>query len=264
MKTLLVPTDFSPSAENAARYAAQLAKLLRAKIRLVHVYQVPVTVSDVPVLMVSSDELEKSANRGLQRVRDLLHGEYPDVEIEMETRLGDVPDELEEVTRENSAYAMVVGKHGASGVERFLFGSTTLSLTRKSSIPVISVPTQFSSFRLANIALAADHSGIAAKENEIRAFVFATGAQLHLIHVQESGKDTFDLKPLLPDLHPIRKTLRQQEFGQAIETYIEDNRIDMMIILPHHHGFMERMFMKTHTAELIQKLSIPVLTMAEH
>jgi hypothetical protein len=36
-----------------------------------------------------------------------------------------------------------------------------------------------------------------------------------------------------------------------------------MIILPHHHSFMERLLYKTHTAELIQKLPIPVLTMPQ-
>jgi nucleotide-binding universal stress UspA family protein len=263
MKTLLVPTDFSPSSENAARYAAELARLIKAKIRLVHVYQVPVTVSDVPVLMVSSDELEKNAKRGLQRVRDLLANQFPGLEIETETRLGDVADELEEVTNDTNAYAMVVGKHGASGVERFFFGSTTLSLARRSSIPVLSVPTGYNNFALRNIALATDHSGIAVKENDIKAFVFATGAQLHLIHVQESGKDSFDLKPLLPDLHPIRKTLQHEEFGHAVDNYIRDNKVDLMIILPHHHSFMERLLYKTHTAELIQKLPIPVLTMPQ-
>jgi nucleotide-binding universal stress UspA family protein len=41
MKTILVPTDFSASAENAARYAMQLALAIQANVKLCHAYRVP-------------------------------------------------------------------------------------------------------------------------------------------------------------------------------------------------------------------------------
>jgi len=41
MKRILVPTDFSPAAENATAYAAQLARQIEASLVLLHVYQLP-------------------------------------------------------------------------------------------------------------------------------------------------------------------------------------------------------------------------------
>ena len=59
MKTILVPTDFSKSANNAAEYAANFAIATKAKILLFHVYNVPIIVSDVPVMTISPAELQK-------------------------------------------------------------------------------------------------------------------------------------------------------------------------------------------------------------
>jgi nucleotide-binding universal stress UspA family protein len=59
MNTILVPTDFSPAAENATAYAAQLARQIEASLVLLHVYQLPVPMTDYPVLMVTNEDLKK-------------------------------------------------------------------------------------------------------------------------------------------------------------------------------------------------------------
>ncbi|WP_295790680.1 universal stress protein [Mucilaginibacter sp.] len=41
MKTIVVATDFSPAAENAARYALHFAKNIKAGIKLCHAFKVP-------------------------------------------------------------------------------------------------------------------------------------------------------------------------------------------------------------------------------
>ena len=44
IRRILVPTDFSPSAQRAADYAAELARQLGASITLYNVYTLPVTI----------------------------------------------------------------------------------------------------------------------------------------------------------------------------------------------------------------------------
>jgi nucleotide-binding universal stress UspA family protein len=72
MKTILVPIDFSPSSDNAMNYAAYLAAKVGASLLLVHVYQIPVSMNDMPVLMVSAEELKNSADKGLQKAQEEL------------------------------------------------------------------------------------------------------------------------------------------------------------------------------------------------
>ncbi|NCW88623.1 MAG: universal stress protein [Chitinophagia bacterium] len=70
MKTIIVPTDFSPTATNALHYAIQMAKQIKANLLLVHVYQVPVSYTDAPIVLVSVDELRKSAEARMQTLKE--------------------------------------------------------------------------------------------------------------------------------------------------------------------------------------------------
>jgi len=45
MKTIVVATDFSAVALNAANYAVDMALAIKADILLLHVYQIPVSYS---------------------------------------------------------------------------------------------------------------------------------------------------------------------------------------------------------------------------
>ena len=48
MKTIIVATDFSSTALNAANYAADMALAINADLLLLYVYQLPVSYSEVP------------------------------------------------------------------------------------------------------------------------------------------------------------------------------------------------------------------------
>lgn len=263
MKTILVPTDFSPSAGNAMNYAAELAQMIGASLLLVHVYQIPISMNDVPVLMVSAEELRNTADKGLERCREDLRKRFSRVEIKTESRLGDVVEELKDLCQQVNPFAIIVGKHGASGVERFLFGSTTQSIIRHLSYPVVSVPESTTSFQLNHIALAIDAADTSLQENRIREFLQSLQTQLHVVHIREGGKDSPALKSVLKDMHPVYETIKNHEFVHGIEHYVQSRSIDLLMILPHKHSFIERLFFKTHTAELIEKLRVPIVCIPE-
>ena len=69
MKTIIIPTDFSPVATNAMHYGLEMARSVNASLLLFHAYQVPVSYSDVPIILVSVDELKKSAEERLETLK---------------------------------------------------------------------------------------------------------------------------------------------------------------------------------------------------
>jgi len=110
MKTLIVPTDFSPVATNAMNFAADMALNINASLLLLHVYQVPVSMSDVPVVLVSADELKKSSEKKLADLKaGLLHISSGKLKIYTEARLGNIVDELESVCKDVNPFAVVMG-----------------------------------------------------------------------------------------------------------------------------------------------------------
>jgi nucleotide-binding universal stress UspA family protein len=262
VKTIVVPTDFSEPAENAMLYAGQLATSIGASILLLHVYQIPAGMNDMPVLMVSTDELKKNADTGLNRAKELLQKHFELSNIETESRLGDVANELEDVCEKIDPFVIVTGKHGASGVQRILFGSTSLSIIRHTKFPVIVVPERSHNQQIKNAALAIDASaGIPVPK--IKSIVSELKIQLHLIHVQQEKSASLDLRNLVTELNSIYTIIYDHEFVHGIESYVHENNIDLLIILPRKHNLIERLFLRTHTPELLKKASIPIMCINE-
>jgi nucleotide-binding universal stress UspA family protein len=263
MKTIVVPTDFSAPAENAMIYAGQLAKNIGAAVLLLHVYQIPIGMNDMPVLMVPADELKGNAEAGLTRARELLQKNYDALEVQTESRLGDVVEELKDVCEKENPFAIVVGKHGATGMERVLFGSTSLSIIRHTIYPVIVVPGYSSAEPIKNTAMAIDASMENFPVQKIRTIVAELQTQLHLIHVSQGKVASPDTSKLCTELKARCQTIYDHEFVHGIETYVKENRIDLLIILPHKHNLIERLFFRTHTKELLDKISIPIMCINE-
>ena len=137
MKTIIVPTDFSPIATNAMHYAIDMAKSINASILLLHVYQVPVSFTDTPIVLVSIEDLRKGAEEQIAHLKtEVEHLTSGSLKVYTETRLGNVADELENLCNKINPFAVVMGTKGASGVERILFGSNTLTAIRHLTWPV--------------------------------------------------------------------------------------------------------------------------------
>lgn len=264
MQTILVPTDFSPSADNATQFAAHLARQVGAGLYLVHVYQIPVTLNDMPVMVLSTDELRRSANEQLQRLQRELQEAFPDVAIQTESRLGTINDELEDICRIATPIALVLGSHGMSGLERMLFGSTTISVMRHTQLPVIAVPNHFKRTGLHRIVLAADLLDLdKIPTQKIISITQLLGAQLHLLHVADKNeKKDRTAEPLLQLLQPLQPTYHvvyNDNVKSGLMQYLEQNSTDLLMVLPHEHNIMERLFFKLHTEDIIKNAPVPVM-----
>ena len=69
MKTIIVPTDFSSIATNAMHYGIDMAKAVQASLLLLHVYQVPVSFTDTPIVLVSLEDLRIGAEEQIEKLK---------------------------------------------------------------------------------------------------------------------------------------------------------------------------------------------------
>lgn len=263
MNTILVPTDFSAAASHATAYAAQLAAELQATVLLLHVYQMPVPMTEYPVLMVTHDDIKKGVDEGLQRAREEAEKTHAGVQFEVESRLGDVAIEVEAACEERNPFALVVGTKDLSGFERFLFGNTTASLIRNSSFPVIAVPEDAKTGTPKNIVLATDLLNTdeipAAK---VTAIAKQLNAALHVVHVDtknEAAGSPESLVQALSEVNASYHVVKEDEVSEGIRQYVENNKVDLVLVLPHKHNFYERLFFKGHTQGIVQAVQVPVM-----
>lgn len=266
MNTLIIPTDFSPTAENAMYYAAELALVTEADILLAHVYQIPVSMNDMPVILISAEELKKSADDNLDRCRQELSNAYPGLTIKIESRLGDVHEELDNLCKRIKPLAIVMGSHGISGFERLIFGSTTVSVIRHSRFPVIAVPSNFKQFSLRKIAMAADLQDAEKTPFEkIIEMAQHFNASFHIVHVVNKEEKDSDLQRdillnQLQPLHPVYQTIHSDNVTEGLLNYLKDVQADLLLVLPHEHNFIERLFSKLHAVDIVSHAPIPVMT----
>ncbi|MDQ3277558.1 MAG: universal stress protein [Bacteroidota bacterium] len=264
MNTIIVPTDFSPAADNATDYAAQLAGQLQTSLLLLHVYQLPVPMTDYPVLMVTNEDLKKGADEGLERAAAAAQNRYPGISIEMESRLGDVATEIEDACKERNAFALVVGTKDLSGFEQFLFGDTATSLIKNSTYPVIAVPEGSKAGVPQNIVLATDilHPETIPTES-IVSITRLLGANLHVVHVEQEEKEhnSEGLMQAFSGVNASFHSIKDDDVADGLKHYVEENNIDMVLVLPHKHNLYERLFFKGHTKGILHAMPVPVMSL---
>jgi nucleotide-binding universal stress UspA family protein len=263
MNTIIVPTDFSAAAQHATAYAAQLAQKTDSSVLLLHVYQLPVPMTEFPVMMVSAGDLKQSADQGLQRALEEAQKTYAGVSFEKESRLGDIASEIEDACNERNPLAVVVGTKDLSGFERFIFGDTTLSLVKNLRYPVIAVPENATNGAPANIVLATDllHAGDIPVSN-IVAVAKVLDATLHVVHVEQTESKHYpdELMAAFTDVNASYHAIKEDNVAEGIKHYVEQNNIDMVVVLPHKHSLYERLFFRAHTPGILHTMPVPVMS----
>jgi len=275
MKTIIVPTDFSPIATNAMNFAADMAININASITLLHVYQVPVSMTEVPVVLVSADELRKSSEEKLEILKqDLAHLSSGRIKIYTEARLGDISDELEDVCKHVEPFAVIMGTKGATGIERILFGSTTLTAIRHLKWPVIVVPPgKEYGTGIKKIGFACDFDKVVESTpiQFIKNMVKEFGAELHVLNVDHENKnfkpetpdESLMLHTLLKDLNPQYHFIDNEDIEDGINEFVETNNIDLLITIPKKHKLLEGLFKPSSTKQLVTRSHVPVMCVHE-
>jgi nucleotide-binding universal stress UspA family protein len=140
--SLLVPTDFSPPADEALRWALKLADGEEPVVILLHVID-PSLVDFVASHQFASHEVAQRTMRehAEKRLQELKHA--APAEITVDTLISEGLPFLEILRKADdfAVDAIVLGKIGTRGpVEKLLFGSTAEKVLRGSRRPVIVLP----------------------------------------------------------------------------------------------------------------------------
>jgi nucleotide-binding universal stress UspA family protein len=138
IKTILVATDFSPTARAGVDWAIEVASEHDASIRLVHGLLLAHRMTDyVPAPPDFTEALQAAAAARLEEVCQRVR--KAGVEVSSDLRLGLPSQAILEAAREEQADLLVIGTRGLSGVSHLLLGSTAERVVQHASCPVLSV-----------------------------------------------------------------------------------------------------------------------------
>ena len=113
MKNILVPTDFSETAENALFYAAELATISNANLIIFHVYNYPVDTADLTLIASVYDQFENLNLESLRELRTKVQAKFgSNLSVEFLCKMGSVVHEVNELIQTKNIDLVVIGTQG--------------------------------------------------------------------------------------------------------------------------------------------------------
>lgn len=140
IERILVPHDFSETADAALTMALDLAAKLRARVTILHAYEAPTYVFPESVVATADlvGQIRGAAEEALANLKERV--EKPGgVQVETMLRQGVAWSEIDRAAKELSADLVVMGTHGRRGISRALIGSVAEKVVRTASCPVLTV-----------------------------------------------------------------------------------------------------------------------------
>jgi nucleotide-binding universal stress UspA family protein len=136
MNKIMVPIDFSPSDEQALRYATSLARDSGGTLLIVHVEEPPMAYGAGEFYVGAADaETEDQIAAQLEALVP------PDGSVSYEHRLlnGEPAQQIVQLATDERVDLIVMGTHGRTGVLRALMGSVAESVVRLAPCPVFTL-----------------------------------------------------------------------------------------------------------------------------
>ena len=140
---ILVPTDFSETADKALEYAKGLASKIGASLHLVHVFKDPYAVAACAPEVYATVPVEVR-ERAIEEVRERLL-ERLDADQEQQFRgsrgvvRGLTAPQIVDYAANQDIDLIVMGTHGRRGVAHLLLGSVAEHVVRTAVCPVLTV-----------------------------------------------------------------------------------------------------------------------------
>lgn len=134
---VLVPTDGSEAAADAANHAYSLGERYDATV---HVLAVVEKSESTTIVGQGDEKLETLHDEGTDSTRRIVEEALSrDIEATGAVEMGDPARTILTYATEHDIDLIVMSTHGRSGVGRFLMGSVTERVLRDGDIPVLAV-----------------------------------------------------------------------------------------------------------------------------
>jgi nucleotide-binding universal stress UspA family protein len=157
MKKILVPTDFSAYAEDALKVAVQIARKNNSEIFLLHMLELPKQMSDATTAGASIPEVMLFMKKAQETFDKLLNKPFlKDVEVTEVIQFEKAFEGIIKFSKKNAIDLIVMGSHGAAGIEEIFIGSNTEKVVRLSEVPVLVIKKDHGDFKTSDFVFASD------------------------------------------------------------------------------------------------------------
>ena len=272
IRRILVPTDYSLTANNALIYALALAQELDAQVFVLNAYRIPsaATTTGYPIAYyeaVSIDELKQEADRRMDTLKhDYLYAS--NVPYECLTQLGPAVDIITHTAEEKNIDLIVMGTQKADKAKAWL-GSVTTDTVKSSRYPVLAVPNEARYERPSKLLLATSLTQLSDLDelDTLKTIAKEFDAAIDVLYVSAKESElTYEQTKTQEALHDYLLEISHQfhftpheDVNEGIQQYLDQCQAELLVMIPQHHSFLDSLLHGSHTKQMIFHTHKPLL-----
>lgn len=259
--SIILLTDFSEPAKNAIKYAVD-AFGEDVEYNLINAYYARTSSA---TLLDLNDMLAKESQANLEEEIKWMKGEYPNLNLDVypHSIFGSPVDAIKKLAIDKEQDLVIMGTKGSSGVESVLFGSVASLVIRATVVPAISVPPMCKFNGFDKVIFATDGKQIYNPDtiSPIQKLQEKFNSDVTVFAVDKEGEHA-DLESMNLDIENAHySTVEDDDVAGAVTHFCQDNNADLLVILPKHTGFFDRLFHKSISKQLVEQASMPILAL---
>lgn len=270
MKKVLIPTDFSDNANSALEYALKLYANRQCTFYFLHsTYMLnPDNRSHITPHYI--DQINKSGIENLEKLKTEKEHTNANHNFEIIISKKKLRVALNKAVKKHDIELIIMGTKGSTAAIEYFAGSNTISVIKKiKKCPVLAIPDAYVFNEPKQMAFPTGYSRLYSNEelstliktakfynSEIR--ILHIGSKDKLTDVQKDNKEVLQthLNDLKHSFHFVQDNSRKSE---NIETFIDDFKIDMVVMVNYKHSFIENMINEPVIKNLMFHPKTPLL-----
>lgn len=284
MKKILLPTDFSATAENASKYAIELAASYGADVLMTNAFLVPadaIIASSLAWPLLDYETLYRESKHDLERFLRKVKSssKHPNehghsAHIALESHPGSVFEVTSDLVTKKNIDLVVMGISATGAVPQVIFGSNCRTMINKADFPVLYIPSEAAFRQVEIIGFATD---LSINDVEIIKDVLQLWRrehiQLKLIHItKEEIQNTSKTQVQVDDfIKVVRENISNTnityeyvsniDIDNGLSWLTQEFKIDMLAMVHRQHSFLSRLLHGSHTQKISRHASVPLLVM---
>ncbi|HAL83522.1 MAG TPA: hypothetical protein DCO83_15865 [Mucilaginibacter sp.] len=276
MKTILVLTDFSKKAENAAIYALKIAEKNQANIILFNSFEKFQSVNVPESGSWVYEDYEMIKNESLAELKKLEnyiieHHKQGTFEpgISSLNELGlDLASSVNQLVRDRKIDLIVMGTKGDDTISHLFYGSDACGVLDNAGCPVLFIPETciFDGFK--NIVFAND-----LKKDYNEAISFLVGiarlnnSHIILTHFGEYENNALKCLNLIEGTlaypNVTSRLLQLENKGGQLREFAASVKADLVVMIHHHGASFEKFIVGSQSKNMLKHNQLPLLIIAD-
>ncbi|QKJ62441.1 universal stress protein [Flavobacterium sp. M31R6] len=271
MKRILIPTDFSKYADEAIEVGAEIAKKNDCEIILLHMLELPGQMNDALTGGTSIPEVMLFKRKAEETLKNIKNRPYlAGIKITEVVRLDGAYHGINNYIKQNDIDLIVMGSHGATGINEIIIGSNTEKVVRQSETPVLVIKSKINNFKIQNIIFASDFSKEIKKPfQKMLDFTKLFGSKLNLVMIctPNSFKSTSAARKIVTDFvadfdmpEYSFEIYNENNVEKGIINYSNEKDADLIAFCTHGRTGLNHFFAGSISEDLVNHATKPVLT----